>query len=79
MGTRMDQNEVESMQDAAAQAALRARTRIEAGVATGELPRWVLDVCNHWERSSVIYGAARAHLQLARTMMRGMAQEAVSH
>lgn len=56
-------NELETLLDCSAAAALDARTRIEAAVDSGELPVWLLEVCNEWERAAMLYGAARAQLQ----------------
>jgi hypothetical protein len=58
----MERKELEGLQDSAADSALKARQRIEAAVDAGELPVWVLDACEVWEKSALMYGAARAKL-----------------
>ncbi|MDP3857029.1 MAG: hypothetical protein Q8Q73_04610 [Stagnimonas sp.] len=61
----MDKGKLESVRDNAANGALQARGVIEAAVDQGELPRWVLEICEAWERSSLAYGAASAQLRQA--------------
>lgn len=58
----MDKGKLETQRDAAASDALQARSRIESAVDAGDLPRWVLDTCEVWERSSLAYGSASAQL-----------------
>ena len=65
--TDMDRNELEMLQASAAKGALNARERIEAAIDTGDLPVWVLEMCNLLERSSILYGATRAQLRRAAT------------
>lgn len=62
-GEDVTKQELETLLDCAAAAALRARARIEAAVEAGELPAWLLEACNEWERAALVYGAARAQLQ----------------
>lgn len=75
----MDRKELEGMQDAAADNALRARARIEAAVDAGELPVWVLDTCDNWERWVLMYGAARAKLAQPATRLVEMPASSVRH
>lgn len=58
----MDKGKLETQRDLAATDALRARNRIETAVDNGELPRWVLETCEAWERSTLAYGSAVAQL-----------------
>lgn len=58
----ISRKELKNLQDDAAENALRARARVEAAVDAGDLPVWVLDTCDQWERSAMLYGAARAKL-----------------
>lgn len=76
----MDRKELEGMQDHAADSALQARARIEAAVDAGDLPVWVLETCEMWERSALLYGAARAKLgQQAPTPLAEMPASPVRH
>lgn len=61
----MEKVKLEVLRDTAAHTALAARSRIEAAVDAGELPIWVLETCESWERSSMVYGSASAHLKTA--------------
>lgn len=56
----MSMKEVDHQQDGAATCALRERRRIEAAVDCGDLPAWVLESCDAWERAAMHYGAAMA-------------------
>lgn len=58
----MTRDELETLQESAAHSALSARSRIEAAVDAGELPVWVLETCELWERATLLYGATRARL-----------------
>ena len=58
----MNREDLEGVLDSAADDALKARARIEAAVEAGEVPAWVLEFCEAWERSALMYGAARAKL-----------------
>lgn len=75
----MNRKELEGVQDAAADNALRERARIEAAVDAGELPVWVLEACDNWERSALMYGAARARLAQAPVRVMEMPASAVRH
>ncbi|MFA5938526.1 MAG: hypothetical protein WC809_04145 [Sinimarinibacterium sp.] len=55
--------------DGAAAAALAVRRRIEGAVDIGELPVWVIEACEHWERAALVYGAAMARRELAQLQM----------
>jgi hypothetical protein len=59
----MTKDELQALQDSAANRALRARERIETAVGAGELPVWVMEACAALERSSMLYGAMSAHLK----------------
>lgn len=61
----MDKVKLEDLRDNAASGALQARSLIEAAVNNGELPRWVLEICEAWERSSLAYGSASEQLKRA--------------
>lgn len=56
----MSRDEWTLQQDGAASCALRERRRIEAAVDNGDLPLWVLESCEAWERAAMNYGAAMA-------------------
>lgn len=58
----VNRKKLETLQDQAAESALRSRARIEAAVDAGDLPVWVLDTCDALERAALLYGAARAKL-----------------
>ncbi|HUP91565.1 MAG TPA: hypothetical protein VM074_04905 [Solimonas sp.] len=65
----MDRKQLEQIRDDSAQGAIGARDQIEVAVERGELPVWVLDACNTLEFSAQSYGAARAKLKDANTLM----------
>jgi len=65
----MDKGKLEALRDNAADSALKARSLIETAVDRGELPRWVLEICETWERSSLAYGSVSAQLQKAPTVL----------
>jgi hypothetical protein len=75
----MDRKELEGLQDHAADGALRARARIEAAVDAGELPVWVLEACEAWEKSALLYGAARARLGQPGTLVNAMPASTLRH
>lgn len=54
----MDRNQLETLQQQAADRALEARRRIEQAVDAGELPAWVMATCEQWERAAFSYGAS---------------------
>ena len=56
----MNREELDLQQDGAASCALRERRRIEAAVDNGDLPVWVLEACEAWERAAMTYGATMA-------------------
>lgn len=60
----MSHDEIDTLQDNAADSLLRVRERIEAAVDTGELPTWVIDACAALERASLLYGAAAERRKL---------------
>lgn len=60
----MNHDELELLQDSAADSLLRVRERIEAAVDTGEIPVWVMDACAALERASLVYGAAAERMKL---------------
>lgn len=64
----MTRQDLETLQDTAASDALKARQRIENAVNSGELPVWVLETCEVWERSSLLYGAAMSQLRRLRAV-----------
>lgn len=39
---------------------LQERLRIERAVDAGQLPAWVLDICERWEKAAMGYGALLA-------------------
>ena len=45
---------------------LQERMRIERAVDAGQLPSWVLDVCERWEKAAMGYGALLARQASAR-------------
>ncbi len=45
---------------------LQERLRIERAVDAGQLPAWVLDTCERWERAAMGYGALLARQAAAR-------------
>ena len=59
-----------SMKDVAEQV-LHERMRIERAVDQGQLPAWVLDACERWEKAAMGYGAllARTARALPPTVM----------
>jgi len=61
----MEKLEMEQQRDHAADGALEARSRIEAAVDAGVLPIWVLETCELWERSALVYGKTSAQLALS--------------
>ena len=61
----MDAADVELYMDGAAAAVLAVRRRIEGAVDIGELPAWVIEACEHWERAALAYGAGMARRELA--------------
>lgn len=61
----------EAVEDRAAAHALDMRRRIEAAVDCGEVPSWVLQACEIWERSALAYGAAMARRELVAPPMQG--------
>lgn len=50
-----------AMKDAA-EHVLHSRMRIERAVDRGQLPAWVLDECERWEKAAMSYGAVLARL-----------------
>ena len=65
----MDAADVERYMDGAAAAAMAVRRQIEGAVDIGELPVWVIEACEHWERAALAYGAAMARRELAQLRM----------
>jgi len=61
----MTKDELITIQDSAADSALKARERIEAAIDSGELPVWVMDALTVVERSSLLYGATSAQLRFS--------------
>jgi hypothetical protein len=61
----MKRQELENIQDAAADSALRARQRIEKAIDAGELPLWVMEACTVLERASMLYGVTSAQLKVS--------------
>lgn len=61
----MDAADVDLYMDGAAAAVLAVRRRIEGAVDLGELPSWVIEACEHWERAALAYGAGMARRELA--------------
>ena len=56
----VDKAQTEQSMDEAAEHALQARRRIERAVEAGQLPPWVLDACERWEKAALSYGAGMA-------------------
>lgn len=54
-----------AMKDAASHV-LHARMRIERAVDLGQIPAWVLDECERWEKAAMSYGVVLARLATLR-------------
>ncbi len=75
----MDSTRVKELLDQAASSAYDARRRIEAAVALGTIPAWVLDACEQWERAALSYGSGIARREMSKFAPPEMDQTARFH
>jgi hypothetical protein len=60
----MTRDELQSLQDSAADNVLRLRERIEQAVDKGDLPLWVMEACTALEKASLLYGQTTERIKL---------------
>lgn len=65
----LTEEQLASIVERATRTALTARSRIEDAVDKGELPAWVLEVCQSWESAALVYGAGMAERGAATRMI----------
>ena len=60
----MTRDELQTLQDSAADNVLRLRERIESAVDKGDLPVWVMEACTALEKASLLYGQTSERIKL---------------
>lgn len=60
----MTRDELQSLQDSAADNVLRLREKIESAVDKGDVPIWVMEACTALEKASLLYGQTTERIKL---------------
>jgi hypothetical protein len=75
----MSRDELETLQESAADNVLRLREKIESAVDKGDVPTWVMEACTALEKASLLYGQTSERIKLRRQTLSPQVESPTIH